>query len=293
MSRLASVARPSLCLALLVLVCTRSDVAGQTARANVRVDREYTLESTMVGYRGVGGEIDGVRNPTLWARTGETVRIGIVNGELMVHDIALENLGVKSQQILDKGATTSITFKAEQSDTYYCTRAGPSAGGHGGPARRDGRAADQLRGCRADARRACRSIWTSKPGRSMTGRPRAMRSSLVKADRKAPEPRMRARERWALLGQQPARRQCAPRHAQSVPFLVTHPFASFLAGGRRVQQHAHRARRRRGWPAVLHHLRRRSGRAAAGRRRPPAPGRQVDLSSGSWTMKPARRQRST
>ena len=44
----------------------------------------------MLGFRGVGGEIDGIRNPTLWARTGETVRITIVNGELMVHDITLE-----------------------------------------------------------------------------------------------------------------------------------------------------------------------------------------------------------
>ena len=50
----------------------------------------------MLGYRGIGGEIDGVRNPTLWARTGETVRITIVNGELMVHDVALEKPGVKS-----------------------------------------------------------------------------------------------------------------------------------------------------------------------------------------------------
>jgi hypothetical protein len=48
------------------------------------IDREYTLESNMLGYRGVGGEIDGVRNPVLWARTGENVRINIVNGELMV-----------------------------------------------------------------------------------------------------------------------------------------------------------------------------------------------------------------
>ena len=86
-----------------------------------QIDRIYTLEATMVGYRGVGGEIDGVRNPVLWARTGETVRITLTNGELMVHDIALDKLGVKSPQILDKGATTNITFKAEQSDTYFCS----------------------------------------------------------------------------------------------------------------------------------------------------------------------------
>ena len=105
---------------LLSLSGPRADVAGQAAQAP-RVDRTYALESTMAGYRGLGGEIDGIRNPTLWARTGETVRITITNGELMVHDIVLEKLGVKSTQILDRGATTSITFKAEQSDTYFCS----------------------------------------------------------------------------------------------------------------------------------------------------------------------------
>jgi putative membrane-bound dehydrogenase-like protein len=85
------------------------------------IDREYTLEASMLGYRGVGGEIDGVRNPTLWARTGETVRINLVNAELMVHDIALEALNVKSPQILEKAAKTNIIFKATKSDTYFCT----------------------------------------------------------------------------------------------------------------------------------------------------------------------------
>jgi putative membrane-bound dehydrogenase-like protein len=116
-----------LVLALAFLVCARGDLSsqsGQSRSTTADIQREYTLEATMVGYRGVGGEIDGVRNPTLWARTGETVRIRLVNGELMVHDIALEKLDVRSQQILDKGATTSITFKAEESDTYYCSLPG-------------------------------------------------------------------------------------------------------------------------------------------------------------------------
>jgi putative membrane-bound dehydrogenase-like protein len=105
----------------------RGDLSSQAAvsgRTSASVDRDYRLEATMVGYRGIGGDIDGVRNPTLWARTGETVRITIVNGELMVHDVALEKLGVKSTQILDKGATASITFQATASDIYYCTLPG-------------------------------------------------------------------------------------------------------------------------------------------------------------------------
>src|SRR5687767_9379603 len=93
MIRTARAARLS---ALILLVCTRADLASHPAQTGGAFDREYLLESTMLGYRGVGGEIDGVRNPALWARTGETVRITIVNGELMVHDIVLEKLGVKS-----------------------------------------------------------------------------------------------------------------------------------------------------------------------------------------------------
>ena len=104
-------------------------VAATQAQTTVPIDREYTLESTMLGFRGIGGEIDGVRNPALWARTGETVRITIVNGELMVHDIALEKHNVRSAQILDKGATSSVTFKAKESDTYYCSLPGHRAAG--------------------------------------------------------------------------------------------------------------------------------------------------------------------
>ena len=114
----------ALLFALPFLVGGRADLAGQTAQPAVRPDRTYRLEATMLGYRGLGGTIAGIRNPTLWARTGETVRITIVNGEVMVHDVVLEKLGVKSRQILEKGESASITFKAERSDTYYCSLPG-------------------------------------------------------------------------------------------------------------------------------------------------------------------------
>src|SRR5436190_18902445 len=104
-------------------------VLATQAQTTAPIDREYTLESTMLGYRGVGGEIDGVRNPVLWAKTGENVRITIVNGELMVHDITLEKHNVRSAQILDKGATSSVTFKAKESDAYFCSLPGHRAAG--------------------------------------------------------------------------------------------------------------------------------------------------------------------
>lgn len=93
------------------------------------VDREYMLEASILGYKGIGSDIDGIRNPILQAAKGERVRITIVNTETLVHDIALDNAGVKSGEILDVGETTSITFIAEASDTYYCTIPGHRTAG--------------------------------------------------------------------------------------------------------------------------------------------------------------------
>ncbi len=100
-------------------------VALQPIQDNSDFDRDYVLESTMLGYFGV----DGTRNPVLRAQKGDRVRITIVNGELMAHDIAMEKLGLKSDVIVDKGATTSIVFTAESSDTYYCSIPGHRAAG--------------------------------------------------------------------------------------------------------------------------------------------------------------------
>ncbi|GEO04213.1 hypothetical protein AAE02nite_18770 [Adhaeribacter aerolatus] len=82
-----------------------------------RYDRDYTLQATILGYFGA----DGKRNPVLQARKGETVRIKIVNGEAMTHDIVLEKLGLKSRVLVEKGDTASIVFKAAQSDIYFCS----------------------------------------------------------------------------------------------------------------------------------------------------------------------------
>ena len=89
------------------------------------IDREYTLEASMLGYFAQ----DGTRNPTLRAHKGERVRITITNGELMTHDIALEKLGIKSATLSEKGSSTSISFTAVSEDTYFCTVPGHRTAG--------------------------------------------------------------------------------------------------------------------------------------------------------------------
>jgi putative membrane-bound dehydrogenase-like protein len=90
-----------------------------------RVDRYYELEATMLGYFAP----DGTRNPTLRANKGDVVLITITNGEMMVHDIALEKLRIKSEVLVEKGTSASITFTADDDDTYYCTIPGHRAAG--------------------------------------------------------------------------------------------------------------------------------------------------------------------
>ena len=93
------------------------------------VDRDYTLESSILGYKGVGGAIDGIRNPLLQAIKGEMVRITIINVEVLAHDIALVKQPIKSAEILEIGERASITFTAEEDDIYYCTIPGHRAAG--------------------------------------------------------------------------------------------------------------------------------------------------------------------
>lgn len=88
-------------------------------------DREYFLEASMLGYF----DESGARNPVLLAKRGESVRIRITNGENMTHDIAMEKLGVKSEVLVQKGDTTSIIFTAADNDIYFCTIPGHRAAG--------------------------------------------------------------------------------------------------------------------------------------------------------------------
>lgn len=106
----------SLFLSMLVC-CNVFAQQPKPAANNPKIDRSYVLEATMLGYIAK----DGTRNPTLKARKGERVRITIVNGELMTHDIALEKGKVKSNVLVEKGTKASIVFVAKESDTYFCT----------------------------------------------------------------------------------------------------------------------------------------------------------------------------
>src|SRR5690554_3254231 len=90
---------------------------GGEVKKKQSYDREYTLRATMLGYF----DQQGTRNPILRAQKGETVRIHLINGEPIIHDIVLEKAGIFSETLTLEGDTTSIVFQAEENDVYYCS----------------------------------------------------------------------------------------------------------------------------------------------------------------------------
>jgi len=213
-------------LSLSVLAVSLLTLSGRAQTPTI--DREYTLEANMLGYRGVGGDIDGVRNPTLWARAGETVRIVIVNGEMMVHDVSLEKHNVRTAQILDKGATSNVVFTVKDSDTYFCSVPGHRAAGMEGrlevaeqrPVQEPGKQPSANgRTVNVDFETGTLQDWTA------TGDAFA----LVKVDPQRKDAQSAiAGAYWVSSGVAGNSRRGT---LSSAPFRVTAPYASFLVSG--------------------------------------------------------------
>jgi nitrite reductase (NO-forming) len=99
---------------------------------------EYSLLSTMTDgqmtFVGMGGGIDGVKNPTLSASVGDTVRITLTGGDAVEHDLAFPDFNAKSEHISGKGDTSTFEFLVDKpgSFTYSCLVAGHKEAGMSG-----------------------------------------------------------------------------------------------------------------------------------------------------------------
>jgi len=91
---------------------------------------EFTLQggigSQGFEWMGVGGDIDGVRNPDLNVKVGDVVKVTIISGDGMQHDFAIDELEVLSDPVAAQGEEVSITFEVTEAGTfiYYCTTPG-------------------------------------------------------------------------------------------------------------------------------------------------------------------------
>ena len=104
--------------------------SGQPAAARPSItymsDAKYTLRSGIAGgkmvFIGVGGTIDGKVNPILTAVEGQVVQVTLINGEGAEHDIVFPDQDARSPRVVNKGASTSIVFRATKAGdfNYYC-----------------------------------------------------------------------------------------------------------------------------------------------------------------------------
>jgi len=119
-------------IAVLISACgTKSKSSTTTEGKTV----EYSLMTGMIdgqmAFIGLGGGIDGVRNPTLSANVGDTVKITLTGGDGVEHDIAFPDFNAQSEHITGKGSTSTFEFVADKpgSFNYNCLLAGHKEAG--------------------------------------------------------------------------------------------------------------------------------------------------------------------
>lgn len=228
---------PKLLTLLLLISFGQLSAYGSSSRigyeGNPPADREYTLRATMLGYF----DENGVRNPVLKARKGETVKITITNGEPLTHDIALEKAGIVSKTIIQQGETASIDFVAKENDIYFCSIPGHRLAGMEGKF-------EIVEGPLVE-NEVIAGLLPQKQGKELnlnfeqgtlqgwTATGEAFKEALVSED---PSPVHSKDTKIGMEGQYFAssggtKHYSATGTLTSEPFTVTHPYASFKVSG--------------------------------------------------------------
>jgi nitrite reductase (NO-forming) len=132
------------CAALLLAACGSTPeptplppqaTSVPTAAAPVQAALTPTVEFTLVTgggtntlvFVGVGGEIDKQVNPVLQVQPGDVVKITLVNGDGVMHDLAIDEFQVSSGVVDQQGQLKTVTFQVDQEGEfiYYCSVPAP------------------------------------------------------------------------------------------------------------------------------------------------------------------------
>lgn len=98
-------------------------------------DVTYTLKTGgdghMLMFYGVGGDIDGIANPTLTAEPGQIVEIRLINGQAVEHDLRIDEFDIETGPVTVEGQEAILQFRADEATaaSYYCSIPGHRAAG--------------------------------------------------------------------------------------------------------------------------------------------------------------------
>ena len=96
----------SIVLAVFIAACAGANFQN--------VSKEYVLTTELKDgnliFLGVSDEINGISNPTLSAKPGETITVTLINGGEGKHDITFPEVKAHTEIVSEKGQETSVTF---------------------------------------------------------------------------------------------------------------------------------------------------------------------------------------
>ncbi|BBI61383.1 hypothetical protein HSBAA_26890 [Vreelandella sulfidaeris] len=103
--------------------------------AEITPDVTYTLRTAVqdgkLVFIGDKGRIKDIVNPDLHAPVGAVVQINLINGDGALHDIALPEFEVDSDDIGGQGSATAVAFRVDEEGNfeYLCSLPGHKAAG--------------------------------------------------------------------------------------------------------------------------------------------------------------------
>jgi nitrite reductase (NO-forming) len=89
---------------------------------DVRFRLRTALAEGKLAFVGVGGDIDGVVNPTLRVPEGAVVQVDLINDDGIEHDVAFD-FDAATERVAQKGASSVTVFRADRPGefAYFCS----------------------------------------------------------------------------------------------------------------------------------------------------------------------------
>ena len=79
-----------------------------------------------MAFVGLGGDIEGVVNPTLRVNDGDVVQVSLINNDGIEHDVVFSEFNAGTDRVNRKGASSVTVFRADKSGEflYFCSLPG-------------------------------------------------------------------------------------------------------------------------------------------------------------------------
>ena len=112
-------------ITLILLLAVLATACGNGSAAKAEAV-SYTLTTNLIDGRmvfiGVGGDIDGLINPTLKAKVGDEMEIHLSSGEGVEHNIAFPDFNASSGHVSSQVKSTTLKFTVDKggSFVYFC-----------------------------------------------------------------------------------------------------------------------------------------------------------------------------